>query len=72
MKITLDVDFESLSPQQRKQFLKAKGITLDSLSKKHRRSIASISYALDGKREKLLRKISKSINKQYMEVKDGR
>lgn len=68
MKISLDVDFETLKPHERKQFLKAKGITLDSLAKKHRRSIASISYALDGKREKLLRKISKSINEKHFEA----
>jgi len=66
MNIILDTDFYNLAPEERKAFLRFHNITLDELAKKHRRSSASISYALDGKRDRLLKRISKSINKQYL------
>lgn len=72
MNITLDRDFSELTPNERKAFLRFHRITLKDLSKKHRRSIASISYALDGKRKKLLNRISKPINKQFLTLNERR
>jgi len=60
MRIILDTDFESLTPNERRRFLQFNEIKLEDLAKKHKRSIASISYALDGKRPKLLKRIAES------------
>lgn len=75
MNLQLDTDFVNLNPDERKAFLRFHGITYNELAKKHRRTEASISYAIDGKRDQLLKRIAKPINRKYLkeqreEVKD--
>jgi len=64
MNIKSKEEFLAATPLERKFYLKYKGIPYRKLASKHRRTKASISYALDNKRKHLLQRIANSLFKE--------
>ena len=63
MNIAIKKDFYNMTPVERKAILRLLNITYEDLSKKHKRSIATIGYAINNKRNKVLTRISSSVNR---------
>jgi len=60
--------FVKMTPLERKFHLSRLGLTPKELAKNHRRSKATISYALDGKRKKILNRIAEKVEKVSKEL----